>query len=152
MSCIFCDIVAGMSPCHKVWEDEEHLAFLSIYPNTKGFTVVIPKKHYSSYIFAQDDAVVTKLTLASKKVALLLDKALDGVARTGMVYEGYEVDHLHSKLIPMHGTGSDSTFKNIDGTSGPFILKYEGFLSTHDCERVNDAELEKLAAYIRSCA
>ncbi|MEH8016746.1 HIT family protein [Rheinheimera muenzenbergensis] len=152
MNCIFCDIVAGQSPCHKVWEDDEHLAFLSIFPNTKGFTVVIPKQHYSSYVFAQDDNVVAKLTLASKKVALLLDKALDGVARTGLVYEGYEVDHLHSKLIPMHGTGNDSTFRAIDGTSGPFILKYEGFLSTHDCERANDAELAKLAAHIRACA
>ncbi|EGM79032.1 HIT family hydrolase, diadenosine tetraphosphate hydrolase [Rheinheimera sp. A13L] len=152
MSCIFCDIVAGRSPCHKVWEDDEHLAFLSIYPNTAGFTVVIPKKHYPSYIFAQKDEVVSKLTLASKKVALLLDKALDGVARTGMAYEGYEVDHLHSKLIPMHGTGNDSNFQAIDGTKGPFLRRYEGFLSTHDCERANDSELEKLAAYIRSCA
>jgi len=152
MNCIFCDIVAGLSPCHQVWQDDEHIAFLSIYPNTKGFTVVIPKKHYSSYIFAQDDTVVAKLALASKKVALLLDKALDGVARTGMVFEGYEVDHLHSKLIPMHGTGSDSAFQPIEGTSGAFIVKYQGYLSTHDCERADDAELAELAAYIRSCA
>lgn len=152
MNCIFCEIVAGTPPCHKVWEDDEYLAFLSIYPNTKGFTVVIPKKHYSSYIFAQEDNVIANLTLASKKVALLLDKALDGVARTGIVYEGYEVNHLHSKLIPMHGTGDDSTFKSINGTIGPFIFKYEGFLSTHDCVRADDIELEKLAAHIRSYA
>ena len=46
MTCIFCQIVEGKAPCHKVWEDEHHLAFLSIFPNTDGFTVVIPKKHY----------------------------------------------------------------------------------------------------------
>lgn len=114
--------------------------------------MVIPKKHYSSYLFAQEDSVIADLTLASKKVALLLDKALAGVARTGIVYEGYEVDHLHSKLIPMHGTGDDSTFKPIDGTPGPFIFKYEGFLSTHDCARADDTELSKLAAHIRSYA
>lgn len=44
MTCIFCQIVEGKAPCHKVWEDEHHLAFLSIFPNTDGFTVVIPKK------------------------------------------------------------------------------------------------------------
>ncbi len=49
MTCIFCQIVEGKAPCHKVWEDEHHLAFLSIFPNTDGFTVVIPKKHYPSY-------------------------------------------------------------------------------------------------------
>ena len=43
MSCIFCQIVEGKAPCHKIWEDEHHLAFLSIFPNTDGFTVVIPK-------------------------------------------------------------------------------------------------------------
>ena len=70
--------------------------------------MVIPTQHYSSDIFAQDDSVVANLSLASKNVALLLGKALDGVARTGFVYEGYEVDYRHSKLIPMHGTGDDS--------------------------------------------
>lgn len=39
MTCIFCQIVEGKAPCHKVWEDEHHLAFLSIFPNTDGFTV-----------------------------------------------------------------------------------------------------------------
>ena len=53
--CIFCKIVKGESHCHKIWEDEEHLAFLSIYPNTLGASVVIPKKHFSSYAFHMPD-------------------------------------------------------------------------------------------------
>ena len=89
MSCIFCDIVEAKSLCHKIWEDDKHMAFLSIFPNTKGFTVVIPKKHHSSYAFDQDDGVLSELVIATKKVARLLDKALDGVARTGMFFEGY---------------------------------------------------------------
>lgn len=152
MSCIFCDIVAGKSPCHKIWEDDEHLAFLSIFPNTKGVSVVIPKKHYSSYAFDQDDAVLSKLTLATKKVALLLDKALDGVARTGMVYEGYGVDHLHSKLFPMHGTGNKTNFQLIESKVNKFYENYEGYLSSHDFERADDDDLKRLAGYVRSFA
>jgi len=148
--CIFCDIVSGNEACHKVWEDNEHLAFLSIYPNTKGFTVVIPKKHCSSYAFAQEDDVLAKLTIATKKVGLLLDKTLDGVGRTAMVFEGYEIDHLHSKLIPMHGTGDSYQFQHIEPTFGKYIEKYEGYLSTHDCERGDDRELSQLAEKIRS--
>jgi histidine triad (HIT) family protein len=34
--CVFCAIAAGETPCHKVWEDGRHLAFLSIFPNTAG--------------------------------------------------------------------------------------------------------------------
>ncbi|MAD89246.1 MAG: HIT family protein [Pseudomonadota bacterium] len=150
MSCIFCDIVAGKSPCHKVWEDNEHLAFLSIFPNTKGFTVVIPKEHHSSYAFAQSDEVLSELVLATKKVALLLDKAFDGVARTGMFFEGYGVDHLHSKLFPMHGTGNNSEFKLIEANINKFFDRYEGYLSSHDFERADDNELSQLAAHIRS--
>ena len=150
MSCVFCDIVAGKSPCYKVWEDEKHLAFLSIYPNTLGFTVVIPKKHYSSYAFEQSNDVLSDLIIATKKVALLLDKAFDGVARTGMFLEGYGVDHLHSKLAPMHGTGDSSKFQLIESKVDKFYETYEGYLSSHDWKRADDNQLIKVAQKIRS--
>jgi diadenosine tetraphosphate (Ap4A) HIT family hydrolase len=67
-----------------VWEDEHHLAFLSIFPNTDGFTVVIPKKHYPSYAFDMPPQALADLVLATQKVAKLLDKAFDDVGRTGM--------------------------------------------------------------------
>lgn len=123
---------------------------MSIFPNTKGFTVVIPKEHHSSYAFAQSDEVLSELVLATKKVALLLDKAFDGVARTGMFFEGYGVDHLHSKLFPMHGTGNNSEFKLIEANINKFFDRYEGYLSSHDFERADDNELSQLAAHIRS--
>lgn len=103
MSCVFCEIVAGEVPYHKIWEDSKHLAFLSIFPNTPGFSVVIPKRHLPSYLFAREDDVVSELVLAAKRVGLLLDRALPDVARTGIIFEGYGVDHLHAKLFPMHG-------------------------------------------------
>ncbi len=65
--CIFCKIVRGELPSHKIWEDETHLAFLTIFPNTEGFSVVIPKEHYDSYLFDLTDEVVTGLVLAAKK-------------------------------------------------------------------------------------
>jgi diadenosine tetraphosphate (Ap4A) HIT family hydrolase len=30
--CIFCAIVAGRSPAHRVYEDERTLAFMDIFP------------------------------------------------------------------------------------------------------------------------
>ncbi|WP_462163936.1 HIT family protein [Pseudoalteromonas xiamenensis] len=150
MSCIFCEIVAGKAPCHKVWEDEKHLAFLSIFPNTLGFTVVIPKQHYSSYAFEQEDDVLSALMIATKKVARLLDRALNGVARCGMFFEGYGVDHLHSKLSPMHGTGSDSAFQLIEANIDKYFECYEGYLSSHEFKRANDDDLSALALHIRS--
>ncbi|MEW9899286.1 HIT family protein [Chitinivorax sp. PXF-14] len=149
-SCIFCDIVAGRTPSHVIWESESHLAFLSIFPNTPGFSVVIPKQHYPSYAFGLPDQVLADLTLAAKQVGRLLDRALDGVARTGMMFEGYGVDHVHAKLFPMHGTGNDSAFRPMSARVDKFFERYEGYLSSHDWRRADDGELAALAAHIRS--
>ena len=58
-----------------VWEDDAHLAFLSIFPNTPGVTVVIPKKHVSSYVFDVEESVMLNLMKAGKNVSRCLDKA-----------------------------------------------------------------------------
>jgi histidine triad (HIT) family protein len=41
---IFGKIIAGQIPCHKVYEDEQVLAFLDINPLTRGHTLVVPKE------------------------------------------------------------------------------------------------------------
>ena len=150
MTCPFCEIAAGEAPCHKIWEDADHMAFLSIFPNTPGFSVVIPKRHVSSYLFDQEDEVVSELVLASKRVGRLLDHALDGVARTGLIFEGYGVDHLHAKLFPMHGTGDSSAFRPVESNVDKYFERYEGYISSHDYRRADDDVLGALAARIKA--
>lgn len=145
--CIFCKIVSGEAPAHKIWEDDKYLAFLSIFPNTEGFSVVIPKDHYPSYAFDAPEGVLTGLVLASKEVGKLLDSKLENVGRTGMIFEGFGVDHLHAKLIPMHGTKMDS-WQAVPSKVDKFFEKYEGYLSSHDYEREDDEKLAELAEKI----
>ncbi len=148
--CIFCKIVKGEAPAHKVWEDKKHLAFLSIFPNTVGFTIVITKKHYPSYAFKNSDKVLSDLVLATKKVALLLDKAFEDVGRTGMFFEGFGVDHLHSKLFPMHATANMKKWRPIESDMADvFFEKYPGYLSSHNAARADDDKLENIAKKIR---
>ncbi|MBI4738480.1 HIT family protein [Candidatus Woesearchaeota archaeon] len=147
--CIFCKIVAGKVPCHNIWEDEKHLAFLSIFPNTAGFSVVITKKHHPSYAFDVPDTVLTGLVLASKKVAKLIDARLDDVGRTGMIFEGFGVDHLHAKLFPMHGTADLTGWKPLKSNVDKYFEKYEGYISSHDYKRADDAKLAILAQKMR---
>ncbi len=146
--CIFCKIVNGESPCHKIWEDKKHLAFLSIFPNTEGFSVVIPKKHYSSYAFNLPDKILSELVIASKNVAKLIDKSFTDVGRTGMIFEGFGVDHVHAKLFPMHGT-KIKEWKPLKSNIDKYFEKYEGHISSHDYKRVDDVTLAKLAEKIR---
>jgi len=147
--CIFCKIVKGELPCHKIWEDEKHLAFLSIYPNTDGFTVLITKEHYPSYAFDLSDNVLKDIIIAAKKVAKLLDKKLEDVGRTGLIFEGFGIDHVHAKLFPMHGTANMKKWKPIKSNVNKFFEKYEGYISSHDYKRVDDKKLAELAKKIR---
>jgi diadenosine tetraphosphate (Ap4A) HIT family hydrolase len=150
--CLFCKIVAGEIPCHKVWEDDTHLAFLTIFPNTDGFTVVVTKDHHESDALAQEDSVLTGLVLAAKQVARKINAAFDDVGRTGLMMEGFGVNHLHCKLFPMHGTKPMSEWKPLasgDAAHKKFFTQYEGFMSSHDGERGDDAVLAKIAAKIR---
>ncbi|MBI5614218.1 HIT family protein [Candidatus Gottesmanbacteria bacterium] len=146
--CIFCSIVKGEISGHKVWEDGKHLAFLSIFPNTEGFTVVTTKAHYPSYAFAQTDEVLSGLIIAAKSVAVLLDRAFDDVGRTGLFFEGFGVDHLHAKLFPMHGTKTDE-WKKRTSSVDKYFTQYEGYISSHDYKREDDEKLATLAKKIR---
>jgi len=147
--CIFCKIVSGEVPSHKIWEDKEHLAFLSIFPNTEGFTVVIPKEHYPSYAFDLPDKQLSDLVLTSKKVAKLIDAKLEDVGRTAMIFEGFGVDHVHAKLFPMHGTEKLLEWKKISSNVDKYFDQYEGYVSSHDYKRADDSALAELAKKIR---
>lgn len=147
--CIFCEIVAGRSPVHKIWEDDEHLAFLSIYPNTLGASVVIPKKHFDSYAFAMPDDELAKLTIKAGIVGRLLDRAFDDVGRTAMVFEGFGINHVHAKLFPLHGTQGE--WKPLHTDYNKYFDKYEGYVSSHEYHGPNP-DLEQLAAKIRLCS
>jgi diadenosine tetraphosphate (Ap4A) HIT family hydrolase len=148
--CIFCKFVRGEAPCHKIWEDEQHLAFLSIFPNTEGLSVVIPKQHYPSYAFHVADNVLQEMIVAVKKVAQLLDEKLEDVGRTGMIFEGLGVDHLHAKLFPMHGTAQMKEWRKLSVSLDKYFDHYEGYISSHDYKRADDQSLAELARSIRT--
>lgn len=148
--CIFCKIVQGIEPCHKVWEDEEFIAFLSIFPNTQGFTVVATKIHYQSYCFDLPEDVLSKLILAAKKVGKLLDSKLENVGRTALILEGMGVNHAHCKLIPLHGTAKIKKWQPVVSHVDKYFEEYEGYISSHDYVRADDKDLEKLSKKIRS--
>ncbi|MDD2537146.1 MAG: HIT domain-containing protein [Candidatus Absconditabacteria bacterium] len=112
--CIFCKIVEGKLPCFKIWENEEFLAFLDIAPNTKGQTLLIPKKHYDSDLFVLDTEIYEPLLSATKEVVELLKKGL-AVPRVAMVLEGLEVPHLHVKLYPLYADRTEVGFSTASG-------------------------------------
>ncbi|MBT7655183.1 MAG: HIT family protein [Flavobacteriales bacterium] len=108
MASIFTKIVAGEIPCYKVAEDEHHLAFLDINPNTAGHTLCIPKKETDRLMDLEAQAY-SDLMNFSRKVALALRQVVP-CKRIGISVIGLEVPHVHAHLIPLNEM-SDATFQ-----------------------------------------
>jgi histidine triad (HIT) family protein len=99
---IFTKIINGDIPAHKIYEDENVLAFLDIYPAAQGHTLVIPKKQID-HLWDLPEADYSALMLAAKKIAIKLRSEL-GVARVGVKVVGVDVPHAHVHLIPFNET------------------------------------------------
>ncbi|MFH1780164.1 MAG: HIT domain-containing protein [Candidatus Micrarchaeota archaeon] len=145
LNCVFCKIIAGEIPCFKVWEDDAFLAFLDINPNTKGMTLVIPKKHFDSNAFEMNNEDYSAFLIAVKKVDSLLRKKLN-VERVALVIEGMGVNHAHAKLYPLHGVGKE--FTAMEAKEKVFYEEYPGFVTTLLGPQTDFNELKKLAEKI----
>ena len=97
MSSIFAKIVAGEIPCYKVYEDDKVLAFLDIYPEAAGHTLVIPKAEIDR-IYDLPDEDYMALMAAAKKIARHMEDVLG--KRTLWKVIGMDVPHAHIHLMP----------------------------------------------------
>ena len=144
---IFDKIVAGEMSARVVWEDEDHLAFLTPFPNTPGFTVLIPKKWEGDYAFSMTDEAYEKFMKATKTVANILEKAFD-TPRVATIIEGTGVAYVHVKLIPLHGELAGRT--NVWSKETEFTEEYRGWLTSAEGPRMEDARLDEIQSKIRS--
>lgn len=103
MDCIFCKIVAGEVPCYKVYEDDNFLAFLDMYPVNNGHTLVIPKEHYDN-IFELPENIASKYFVVVKKISEIVKKIMnaDGIniGMNNLPAAGQVVFHSHIHVIP----------------------------------------------------
>lgn len=94
--CIFCRIVSGEIPAHKIYEDEQCIAFLDIHPQSPGHVQVIPKQHYR---WVWDVPDVGHYFEVARSIA----KAQQQVFKTEWVLSkiiGDEVPHAHIWVFP----------------------------------------------------
>ncbi len=141
MSTIFDKIVSGEMKSWIVWEDENYLAFLTPFPNTPGFTVVIPKENMSDYLFSMEDDAYSELLLASRKVVKKLEKAFD-TPRVAMIVEGTGVAHVHIKLLPLIGELAGQT--DVWSKEKEFHSEYIGYITSAEGPKMDDVVLEEI--------
>jgi histidine triad (HIT) family protein len=101
---IFAKIVRGEIPCAKVYEDAETLAFMDVFPQSRGHTLVISKTSQARNLLDADTATLEALIVATQKVARGVKKALtpDGIVVTQFngAPAGQTIFHLHLHIIP----------------------------------------------------
>lgn len=149
--CVFCDIILKADTDVIFWQDDKHVAFLSIDPNTPGFSLVVPKEHHGSDILKMPDDDLRDFIIAGKKVATLLEDFYEDVGRVGLIMEGTGIDHAHIKLVPMHGTEHMKRGEWRQYLSGVehWFDTYEGWISSAGGPMADREALIKLSKQIR---
>ncbi len=103
--CIFCRIADGILPSSKVYEDDDVIAFLDIYPIKPGHVLVVPKKHTAD-IFDTDEETLGKMMAAAKKIAPAVMKAAKAdavnIGMNNKPASGQVVFHIHLHVIPRY--------------------------------------------------
>lgn len=102
-NCIFCAIVAGQAPCHKIVGTDHVLAFMDVFPASDGHALVIPKAHFE-HIYATTDEALSQVFAVARRLALAIrtEFAPDGMTVTQANGDaaGQTVPHYHVHLIP----------------------------------------------------
>lgn len=100
---VFAKILRGEMPAHKVYEDDDTLAFMDIMPRGDGHCLVLPKAP-SRNILDVDPADLAKLMATAQKVARAVVAAFDADGVTIQQFNepagGQVVFHLHVHVIP----------------------------------------------------
>ena len=122
---IFTKIIRGEIPSHKIYEDENTFAFLDIFPEAPGHTLVIPKIQMDKFYDLPDEDYIALFSTA-KKIAKHMEEVLE--QRIFLKIIGTDVPHVHIHLLP----------------ADPNYVR-----QTPEPKRAKDTDLEKMSEKIR---
>jgi len=129
---IFAKILRGEAPCVKVYEDEHVLAFMDIFPQSQGHTLVVPKDAARNLLDVSDETAKAAIVRV-KKIARAVATALkpDGVTVTQFngASAGQSVFHIHFHIIPCwknqdiagHGATGQADMEDLKALSEQII-------------------------------
>jgi len=130
-NCIFCEIAQGKRDCVSVVKKDHVLAFMDVSPINPGHILVIPQRHAVSF-YDLDEEIYLELMLLVRHLAVHLQNVFKP-RKVGMLAAGFDVDHAHVHVLPMHDYHDITSKSLLEGTRSN---------ATRD-------ELEEIAARIR---
>ena len=100
---VFAKVLRGEIPCHKIYEDEDTLAFLDIMPRAEGHALVITKEKARDLFDVRPEALA-KLMAVVQKLAPVIQEAVGAegvlIQQFNGAAAGQTVFHLHVHIIP----------------------------------------------------
>jgi len=103
---IFAKIIRGDMPCVRVFEDEHTLAFMDVFPQSRGHMLVIHKTETARNLMDVSVDGLSKIMATVQRLTRAAKKALkpDGIVVTQFngAPAGQTVFHLHVHIIPRY--------------------------------------------------
>lgn len=125
---VFAKILRGEIPCHKVYEDDQVLAFLDVFPLARGHTLVIPKEPAETLDALSDEAAAAigrVLPRIARAVLAATGATAFNVLQNNGELAHQAVHHVHFHIIPRHdpdhgggGLGIVWRAGRLDGADG----------------------------------
>jgi histidine triad (HIT) family protein len=132
---LFAKILRGEVPAVKVFEDDDVLAFMDIFPQSRGHVLVAPKNVRARNFLDLPEDKVAPLMLQVQRIAKAVEAALkpDGITITQFNGEpsGQTIFHLHVHIIPRyegvrlagHGHGNRADIAELQEIAGEIAAK-----------------------------
>ncbi len=129
--CIFCKIVSREAPSNVVYEDDRYIAFLDIYPFSKGHTLVCPKEHGETIWDMKEHDIADLFQVASR-----VSKA---------VVSAVEADGF--RFVQNNGEAANQVVAHVHVHVIPVKMEDKGRFS--DRRRFTPAQMEEIARLVR---
>jgi histidine triad (HIT) family protein len=101
---IFAKILRGEIPSVKVWEDDDVLVFMDVFPQSEGHTLIISKTSTARNLLEIEPEALAKVIAATQRTAKAIETALKPEGFQIVQYNGeaggQTVFHLHFHVIP----------------------------------------------------
>jgi histidine triad (HIT) family protein len=112
--CVFCEIVAGNAPAHRIYEDDLSLGILDINPFAEGHSLVIPKRHvpwWHDLTEEENESLFRVARIMAKKLMKAFSPEF-----VCLYARGRRIPHTHIFLIPTKGGDFlDRIFNSLEG-------------------------------------
>jgi histidine triad (HIT) family protein len=135
MDCIFCKIAKKEIPSYVIMETENSMAFLDVFPVSRGHTLIIPKNHHEK-VQDMEESDSADLFNTVRNVISKVDKITGStlLAVHNGKESGQEIPHVHVHLIP----------RKLSDQAGPVHSMFK------DRPKFSDKELDDLCTKIKN--